>query len=237
MEARSAGRRCADEDHAEEGGRARGACHARPRSWRSCLAAALAAAGCDMPSTGGLGQVIGSGTPVTKYYDFTGFTKVAVDSGFKVDIDYAETGEVVRHGRRQPRQGAPQGRARRRHPAHRPRGPLAVPRRHPEGQGGHAAHHRAGGVRRVHGRGDEVHVRRSTASSRRPASSAVHLAAGACRRRHAGRLRREPRRGQRVAGGARAARCPARAPIDLTGLGRRAAAGRLRRQPPRPVPA
>ena len=58
------------------------------------LATALVAAGCDMPSTGGLGQVIGSGEPVTKYYDFTGFTKVAVDSGFTVDIDYAETSEV-----------------------------------------------------------------------------------------------------------------------------------------------
>ena len=31
------------------------------------LALALAAAGCDMPSTGGLGQVIGSGKPVTKH--------------------------------------------------------------------------------------------------------------------------------------------------------------------------
>jgi hypothetical protein len=58
------------------------------------LAAALFAAGCDMPSTGGLGQVIGSGTTVTKYYDYTGFTKVSVDSGFQVDIDYAQTSEV-----------------------------------------------------------------------------------------------------------------------------------------------
>jgi hypothetical protein len=58
------------------------------------LATLLLAAGCDMPSTGGLGQVIGSGEPVTKDYDFTGFTKVAVDGGFTVDIDYAETSEV-----------------------------------------------------------------------------------------------------------------------------------------------
>jgi hypothetical protein len=57
------------------------------------LAAALAAA-CDMPSTGGLGQVIGSGTPVTKYYDLTGVTKVTVDSGFRVDIDYGVKGEA-----------------------------------------------------------------------------------------------------------------------------------------------
>ncbi len=58
------------------------------------LAAALAAAACDMPSTGGLGQVIGSGTPVTKYYDLTGVTKVTVDSGFKVDVDYGVKGEA-----------------------------------------------------------------------------------------------------------------------------------------------
>jgi hypothetical protein len=58
------------------------------------LATSLLAAGCEMPSTGGLGQVIGSGEPVTKDYDFTGFTKVAVDGGFTVDIDYAETSEV-----------------------------------------------------------------------------------------------------------------------------------------------
>ena len=47
-----------------------------------------------MPSTGGLGQVIGSGTPVTKHYDLTGVTKVTVDSGFKVDVDYGTTGEA-----------------------------------------------------------------------------------------------------------------------------------------------
>ena len=58
------------------------------------LATSLVVAGCDMPSTGGLGQVIGSGEPVTKHYDFTGFTKVAVEDGFTVDIDYAETSEV-----------------------------------------------------------------------------------------------------------------------------------------------
>ena len=58
------------------------------------LAAALAAAACDMPSTGGLGQVIGSGTPVTKHYDLTGVTKVTVDSGFKVDVDYGVKGEA-----------------------------------------------------------------------------------------------------------------------------------------------
>lgn len=46
----------------------------------------VAAAGCDMPSTGGLGQVTGSGTPVTQTYDLTGFTKVAADSGFTVTV-------------------------------------------------------------------------------------------------------------------------------------------------------
>jgi hypothetical protein len=54
------------------------------------LLLALAAAGCDMPSTGGLGQVYGSGTPATKTYDFTGFTKVTVDSGFVATVDYGE---------------------------------------------------------------------------------------------------------------------------------------------------
>ena len=60
-----------------------------------CLAAlvvaALAAAGCDMPSTGGLGQVGGSGNVVTQRYDYTGFTKVVVESGFDVEIDYGDT--------------------------------------------------------------------------------------------------------------------------------------------------
>jgi hypothetical protein len=48
---------------------------------------ALAAAGCDMPSTGGLGQVGGSGVVVTESYDYAGFTRVVVDSGFEVEID------------------------------------------------------------------------------------------------------------------------------------------------------
>lgn len=61
------------------------------------LLAALAAAagGCDMPGTGGLGQVGGSGVLVTEHYDFTGFTKVVVESGFEVEIDYADTYEVT----------------------------------------------------------------------------------------------------------------------------------------------
>ena len=50
------------------------------------LALALAAAGCDMPSTGGLGQVIGSGKPVTKTYDYSGFTRVVADNGFEVTV-------------------------------------------------------------------------------------------------------------------------------------------------------
>jgi len=54
-------------------------------------ATALVAAGCDMPSTGGLGQVGGSGVVVTRQYDFTGFTRVVVDSGFDVEIDYGES--------------------------------------------------------------------------------------------------------------------------------------------------
>jgi hypothetical protein len=58
------------------------------------LAVALTAAGCDMPSTGGLGQVGGSGVMVTKHYDYTGFTKVTVDDGFQVEIDYADTADV-----------------------------------------------------------------------------------------------------------------------------------------------
>ena len=58
------------------------------------LTAALVAAGCDMPSTGGLGPGDRLGRAVTKHYDFTGVTKVTVDSGFKVDIDYGETSEV-----------------------------------------------------------------------------------------------------------------------------------------------
>ena len=67
------------------------------RRWRLAAAATLllaavlptlvlAAAGCDMPSTGGLGQVIGSGKPATKTFDYTGFTKVLVDSGFDVTV-------------------------------------------------------------------------------------------------------------------------------------------------------
>ncbi len=61
------------------------------------VVAALAAAGCDMPSTGGLGQVGGSGNVVTKRYDYTGFTKVVVESGFDVEVDYADTyGVTVR---------------------------------------------------------------------------------------------------------------------------------------------
>ncbi len=51
------------------------------------LAFVLAAAGCDVPSTGGLGQVPGSGRLVTKTYDYTGFTKVVVDSGFAASVE------------------------------------------------------------------------------------------------------------------------------------------------------
>ncbi len=51
------------------------------------LAFVLAAAGCDVPSTGGLGQVPGSGKLVTKTYDYTGFTKVVVDSGFAASVE------------------------------------------------------------------------------------------------------------------------------------------------------
>ena len=54
------------------------------------VGAAIVLAGCDMPSTGGLGQVGGSGVVVTEWYDYTGFTKVVVDSGFDVEIDYAD---------------------------------------------------------------------------------------------------------------------------------------------------
>jgi serine/threonine-protein kinase len=61
----------------------------------SAAAAAFVIAGCDMPSTGGLGQVGGSGVIVTQHYDFTGFTKVVVDSGFDVEIDYADTCDVT----------------------------------------------------------------------------------------------------------------------------------------------
>jgi Putative auto-transporter adhesin, head GIN domain len=57
-------------------------------------AAVLAAAGCDVPSTGGLGQVGGSGNVITKSYDYSGFTKVVVDSGFEVRIDYADAFDV-----------------------------------------------------------------------------------------------------------------------------------------------
>lgn len=58
-------------------------------------AAALVAAGCDMPSTGGLGQVGGSGVVVTRQYDYSGFTKVVVESGFDVEIDYADDGAYL----------------------------------------------------------------------------------------------------------------------------------------------
>ena len=54
------------------------------------LVLALVAAGCDMPSTGGLGQVTGSGTPVTRTYDFTDFTRVTADSGFTVTVTRGE---------------------------------------------------------------------------------------------------------------------------------------------------
>ncbi len=46
----------------------------------------VASSGCDMPGTGGLGRLTGSGTPATKTYDFTGFTKVEADYGFKVEV-------------------------------------------------------------------------------------------------------------------------------------------------------
>jgi Putative auto-transporter adhesin, head GIN domain len=55
------------------------------------LALVLAAAGCDMPSTGGLGQVYGSGTPATRTYDYTGFTKVEVDSGFVATVEQGDS--------------------------------------------------------------------------------------------------------------------------------------------------
>lgn len=55
----------------------------------------LAAGGCDMPGTGGLGQVDGSGVLVTRNYDFSGFTKVEVESGFRVEVDYADTYDVT----------------------------------------------------------------------------------------------------------------------------------------------
>lgn len=58
-------------------------------------AGALVAAGCDMPSTGGLGQVGGSGVLVTRDYDYAGFTKVVVDSGFDLEVDYADTFSVA----------------------------------------------------------------------------------------------------------------------------------------------
>ena len=56
----------------------------------AAVAAAFCVAGCDMPSTGGLGQVGGSGVVVTQQYDYSGFTRVVVDSGFDVEIDYAD---------------------------------------------------------------------------------------------------------------------------------------------------
>lgn len=46
----------------------------------------VVAPGCDVPATGGLGQVVGSGKPVTKQYDDAGFTRVSVDSGFDVTV-------------------------------------------------------------------------------------------------------------------------------------------------------
>jgi hypothetical protein len=58
------------------------------------VSAAVSAAGCDMPSTGGLGQVNGSGNVVTKDYDFSGFTKVEVGNGFEVTVDYADDPSV-----------------------------------------------------------------------------------------------------------------------------------------------
>ena len=54
------------------------------------VGAAFSVAGCDMPSTGGLGQVGGSGVVVPQHYDYSGFTKVVVESGFDVVIDYAD---------------------------------------------------------------------------------------------------------------------------------------------------
>lgn len=54
------------------------------------LALAVAAAGCDMPSTGGLGRVTGSGTPQTKTFDLAGFTKVRADYGFDVQVTRAD---------------------------------------------------------------------------------------------------------------------------------------------------
>jgi len=54
------------------------------------VGAAFCVAGCDMPSTGGLGQVGGSGVVVTQQYDHSGFTRVVVESGFDVEIDYAD---------------------------------------------------------------------------------------------------------------------------------------------------
>ena len=54
------------------------------------VGAAFCVAGCDMPSTGGLGQVGGSGVVVTREYDYSGFTKVVVESGFDVEIDFAD---------------------------------------------------------------------------------------------------------------------------------------------------
>lgn len=46
----------------------------------------VVAAGCEVPSTGGLGQVFGSGTPLTREYDYTGFTGVRADDGFDVTV-------------------------------------------------------------------------------------------------------------------------------------------------------
>lgn len=57
-------------------------------------AAVLVAAGCDMPSTGGLGQVGGSGILVTTHYDYKGFTNVVVDGGSSVAIDYGDRPDV-----------------------------------------------------------------------------------------------------------------------------------------------
>jgi len=79
-------------------GRRRDAGGARPRAATLRRAAAvalavalaavtLAAAGCDMPSTGGLGQVQGSGETVSRSYDLTGFSKLETDNGFEVRVE------------------------------------------------------------------------------------------------------------------------------------------------------
>jgi hypothetical protein len=50
----------------------------------------LAATGCDMPGTGGLGQVQGSGTLVRQAYDVTGFSRLEADNGFEVRVERGE---------------------------------------------------------------------------------------------------------------------------------------------------